>query len=94
MLRYNLKFHINFIKVKDYALQKDQIKNYFDYFKSSVGLNEKCQKGLKICGKLDVKRILCVKIEEDCPINDIVYNDKSKYTNNNITYDTIKINEK
>ena len=41
-----------------------------------------------------MKRILCVKIEEDCPINDIIYNNQSKYTNNSITYNTIKINEK
>jgi hypothetical protein len=41
-----------------------------------------------------MKRILCVKNEEDCPVNDIFYNDQSQYINNNITYNTIKINEK
>ena len=41
-----------------------------------------------------MKRILCVKIEEDCPINYIVYNNQSKQTNNSITYNSIKINEK
>lgn len=82
-----------FYKGKRLCTSKRPNKNYFDYLKSSVGLNEICQKGLKICGKLDKNRILCVKIEEDCPINDIVYNNQSKYINNSITYSTIKINE-
>ena len=83
----------NFFKEKRLCTSKRPNKNYFDYFKSSVPLNEECQKGLKICGRLDMKRILCVKNEEDCPVNDIVYNDQSQYINNNITYNTIKINE-
>ncbi len=46
----------------------------------------------KKCGKLDVNRILCVKETEKCPINDIVYNSQSNFTNNNITYNSLKIN--
>ena len=68
-------------------------KNYFDYFKSSVGFNENCKKGFKICGKLDVNRFLCIKEDDNCPINDIIYNNFSEYINNGIMYHTIEINE-
>ena len=67
-------------------------KNYFDYLKYSIGINETCKIGTKKCGKLDVKRILCVKETENCPINDIIYNNQANYTNNNITYNSIRIN--
>ena len=67
-------------------------KNYFDYLKYSISINESCKTGTKKCGKLDVKRILCVEEIENFPINNIVYNDKPSYTNNNITYNSIKMN--
>ena len=83
-----------FFKGKRLCTSKRPNKNYFDYLKSSVGINDNCQKGLKNCGKLDINRILCIKVEENCPINDIVYNNQSEYINNGITYNTIEINEK
>ena len=72
---------------------KRENKNYFDYFKSSISANETCGKGLKQCGKLDVNRFLCFKEEDNCPINDIIYNNNSKYINNNIKYHSIEINK-
>ena len=51
-------------------------KNYFDYLKYSIRINESYKTGTKKCRKLDVKRILCVEEIENCPINDIVYNDQ------------------
>ena len=43
--------------------------------------------------ELDYNRILCVKDTEDCPINDIVYNNLSEYESNGIPYHTIEIKD-
>ena len=69
-------------------------KNYFDYLKFSVGINEKYKTGTKECGKLDINRILCINKDDDCPINDIAYSNKEEYIYNNITYKTVNINDK
>lgn len=68
-------------------------KNYFDYLKSSIQSYEDCPSGQRRCGKLDKKRYYCVKNEESCPINDIVYNNESEYFNKSIKYKTVKITE-
>ncbi len=69
-------------------------KNYFDYYKLSVVNNTQCKSGYQPCGYLDkYDRILCLPQNEQCPINDIVYNNQNSYFHNNITYQTIKINE-
>ena len=69
-------------------------KNYFDYYKLSVSNNTQCNNGYQPCGYLDkYDRILCLPQNEKCPINDIVYNNQSNYSYNNITYQTIQINE-
>ena len=60
-----------YFKGRRLCTSKRPNKNYFDYVKSSININKECKKGLKRCGKLDVNRILCVKDEDNCPINDI-----------------------
>ena len=82
-----------FYKGKRLCTSKRPKKNYFDYVKSSVDKYSYCSNGKKSCGKLDYNRILCVKDTEDCPINDIVYNNLSEYESNGITYHTIEIND-
>ena len=47
----------------------------------------------KKCGRLDYNRNLCVKKTEKCPINDIVYNNQSKYEFSGIKYNTVTIND-
>ena len=68
-------------------------KNYFDYLDSSVDIYDECPSGSRNCGKLDKERNLCVKRGEECPINDIVYNNQSTYTKNGILYNTVEIKE-
>ena len=59
----------------------------------AITKNEKCPNGQKKCGILNNDLILCLNIEENCPINDIVINNFSKYYINNISYNTIEINK-
>ena len=47
-------------------------KTYFDYLDYSVKDNEKYKDNYKKCGILDTKNnILCMLIDEECPLNDI-----------------------
>lgn len=55
--------------------------------------NGKCPEGKKKCGFLYKGSMLCFNIEDECPINDIIFNENKEYVDNNITYKTIKINE-
>ena len=59
----------------------------------AISKNEKCPNGQKKCGILNNDLILCLNIEENCPINDIVINSLSEYYINNISYNTIEINK-
>ena len=56
---------------------------YKEYFKHSVGKNEKCEDGYKKCGKLDdTDNYLCLPEGESCPINDIfILNEKNDSLN-------------
>ena len=93
-IKFQGEIPYKFFKGRRLCTSKRPNKNYFDYFKSSIGFNENCRKGFKICGKLDINRFLCIKEEDNCPINDIIYNNCSNYINNGIIYHTVKINEK
>ena len=80
-------------KGKRLCTSKRPNKSYFDYYKSSIEFFEECPDNMKKCGKLDNYRILCVKYTENCPINDIVYNNESQYRKNDIIYKTLNISE-
>ena len=82
-----------FYKGKRLCTSKRPNQNYFDYVKSSVDKYSYCPNGKQNCGKLDYNRNLCVKNTENCPINDIVYNNQSKYEYNGIKYNTVAIND-
>ena len=51
-------------------------KTYFDYLKISAKEGENCKENYKKCGLLDSnKNILCLPIDEECPLNDIKISD-------------------
>ena len=81
------------LKGKRLCTSKRPNKNYFDYVDSSVDLYDNCPSGTRSCGRLDKDRNLCIKVKEECPINDIVYNNQSTYEKDSIIYTTVKINE-
>ena len=56
---------------------------YKEFFKNSVGKEEKCKNGYKKCGKLDESgNYLCLPEDELCPINDIyIYDEKQNSSN-------------
>ena len=80
-------------KGKRLCTSKRPNKNYFDYVKSSFDKINYCPKGKKKCGKLDYNRNLCIENTEKCPINDIIYNNLSKYEYNGTKYHTVTIND-
>ena len=90
--RKDLRIEYKYFKGNRLCTSKRPNKNYFDYLDSSIDINEQCKNGTKKCGKLDINRILCVKETENCPINDIVYNNQQFYISNNINYTSIKLN--
>ena len=48
-------------------------KSYFDYLIDSAKGDESCKKNYKKCGVLDSNNnTLCIPIEEDCPLNDLI----------------------
>ena len=67
---------------------------YKNYFKHSVGKNETCEKGYKMCGKLDdTDNYLCILEDENCPVNDImILNERNDSLND--TYESYKIGNK
>ena len=67
--------------------------NYEIISKMNSSDNGKCPEGKKKCGFLYKGSMLCFNIEDECPINDIIFNENKEYVDNNITYKTIKINE-
>jgi hypothetical protein len=57
---------------KKYNTEEFKLKGYLHYLEFSVLENEECQEGYKKCGKLDdMGNYLCIKEEDQCPINDI-----------------------
>ena len=89
---------------KDYTYYKNKIfyaKRKYDYSyrnlihsKYIIKKYEKCPKGMKPCGKIDsFDNILCLNISDECPINNIIFNNKqslpaytSRKLNNNSYY--------
>ena len=58
---------------KLYEKSESEFKGYLYFLNNSVLEGENCQIGYKKCGKLDdMGNYLCIKNEEDCPINDII----------------------
>ena len=57
---------------KKYNTEEFKLKGYLYYLNNSVLENEECEIGYKKCGKLDdMGNYICIKKDENCPINDI-----------------------
>ena len=81
-----------YTKLKDryyYADKKDQSFSYKDLLNSTIKKDEQCPKTKQNCGYLNEESKLCLSIEDKCPINDIIINNISTYSDGNITYKTV-----
>ena len=57
---------------KKYNTEEFELKGYLHYLNNSVLENEECEIDYKKCGKLDdMGNYICIKKDENCPINDI-----------------------
>ena len=66
---------------------------YKNLLETSVKKGEKCKEGYKQCGILDsLDNIICIKEEQQCPINRIVIDTTQSAPNDNYAYTTIKLN--
>lgn len=75
---YETKFE-KFKKTEFYAETKYKY-SYIQLLVSNniIEKNQKCSDGMKPCGKIDsLDNILCLNKDEECPINDIIFDDKS-----------------
>ena len=77
-----------------YSIKTNKTLNYQNLLKIAIPENENCGENQKKCGYLNKGLILCFNKDEQCPINDIIINNKSEYFENEINYTTIEINEK
>ena len=70
------KIIINKYKGFSFCINKGkEIVDYKQYLKNTVSKNEDCPFGFKSCGYLDtLEQKLCIKIDEECPINDLYIN--------------------
>ena len=58
------------------------------YSNNIIGKNQKCPDGKKPCGKIDsLDNILCLNKDEECPINNIIFDDKPNLKE----YNTVKL---
>ena len=71
-----------------YAEKMD--KSYDELLKSTVKKGNNCPKTKKSCGLLNKESKLCLPTTEECPINDIIINNQSSYSENNIYYISVK----
>ena len=66
---------------------------YKDLVSSTVNKDKECPKNKKNCGLLNKDIKLCLPIEEKCPINDIVINNKATYNENGLNYSSIEFGD-
>ena len=79
-----------YTKLKDrYYYAEKKASSYKDLLNNTVNKDEQCPKTKKKCGYLNKESKLCLSFEEKCPINDIIINHNSTYSEDNITYKTI-----
>ena len=77
-VNYHSKSPIDIIKYEGFSFCNNTDKDvleYKHYLNNSVSKNEECGFGFKSCGYLDtLDQKLCVKNNEECPINDLYIN--------------------
>ena len=80
---------------KKYNKDEFKFKGYLHFLKNSVLENEECQEGYKKCGKLDdMGNYLCIKEEDQCPINDIQVTFSDNEELERLNYSYIVVNNK
>ena len=80
---------------KKYEIKESGLNGYLLLLNNSVLETEECEKGYKKCGKLDdIGNYLCVKENDDCPINDIKVTDSKQPDLENLNYSYFLINNK
>ena len=80
---------------KKYNTGEFKFKGYLHFLENSVLENEECQKGYKKCGKLDdMGNYLCIKEEDECPINDIQVTFSDNEELERLNYSYIVVNNK
>ena len=102
---YPLKFNIfdqNIIQKKDKYYNNSFLTNlynhqYMDYIPYVISNDEECKGYKKKCGIFDTtNNILCLPLNEKCPINDIMIGNKKSFNNNkihNIKYNEYKLTD-
>ncbi len=63
-------------------------KTYEKLLNETANKNEECPFSKKNCGFLNKEKKLCLSTDEICPINDIIINNQSTYSENGITYNS------
>ena len=84
--------YINYKGICLYALN-NKSDNYKALIKNCISSNEKLPEEKMQYAFFIKGVILCYNKGDECPINDIVFNNNPAYIDNNITYKTIKIND-
>ena len=88
-VNYDSRDSINFIKYEGFSFCINEGKNvskYKYYLENSVSKNEECANGFKSCGYLDtLDQKLCIKNDEECPINDLIINKEKEGPKDYIT---------
>ena len=86
---YDSRDSINFIKYEGFSFCINEGKNVFEYkyyTENSVSKDEECANGFKSCGYLDtLDQKLCIKNDEECPINDLIINNAKEGPKDYIT---------
>ena len=80
---------------KKFVSKESELNGYLLLLNNSVLENEDCEKGYKKCGKLDdMGNYLCIKENDECPINDIKVTLSQQPDLENLNYSYILINNK
>ena len=82
-------FSYDKLKGKYYYATK-MSKTYEQLLNETVDKNENCPNTKKNCGFLNKEKKLCLSTKDECPINDVVINNKPIYINNGITYNSVE----
>ena len=74
---------------------KTRRESYLDLHRTSARSNKYCPNGLKQCGKLDtLGNLLCIPLEDTCPINKIVIQPESKEPPSDFKYKDLNLADK
>jgi hypothetical protein len=74
---------------------KTRRESYLDLHRTSARSNKYCPNGLKQCGKLDtLGNLLCIPLEDTCPINKIIIQPESKEPPSDFKYKDLNLSDR